>query len=86
MKLKRAIAKILNINSVAFKLCDIKDGCVQATFLIPTTVAEIVFNELNFLSKEQVKQLQDLAVLRLECNNSFVLTGDTNHNQKARKM
>lgn len=68
-KLKTAIAKILGIKNATLKLLDIKRGCVVVTFLIPTPVAELIFNENTVLTEEQEVQFPALSVLWLECNN-----------------
>ena len=65
---KSSMAKILGINSAALSLRDIKEGCVVATFLLPTPVAEIIFNKCTEFTKEQVKQFKALSVLWLKCN------------------
>ena len=72
-KLKSSVARILGLSPSAIQLYDIKDGCVVATFLIPTPVAELVFNADTVLTEEQEKELRALQVLWLKCNGfSFV--------------
>ena len=73
-KLKSSVAKILGLSPSAIQLYDIKDGCVVATFLIPTPVAELVFNADTVLTEEQEKELQALQVLWLKCNG-FAFVG-----------
>ena len=43
--LKQAIARIFDLDFAALRHLDLKDGCVEATFLLPTPVAECVFNK-----------------------------------------
>ena len=61
-KLKSSVARILGLSPSAIQLYDIKDGCVVATFLIPTPVAELVFNADTVLTEEQEKELRTLQV------------------------
>ena len=68
VNLKNAIARILYLNSLTLRLLDIKNGCVEATFLIPTPVAEFVFNEKRVLTEEQAKQFQALPISWMKCN------------------
>lgn len=67
-KIKTTVAKILGLKSRTLRLLDIKDGCIVATFLLPTPVAEMVFNKRTVLTEEQEKQFRALPVLTLECN------------------
>ena len=66
--LKKAIARIFDLNSLTLRLLDIKDGCVEVTFLIPTPVAKFVFNEKRVLTEEQAKQFQALPISWMKCN------------------
>ena len=74
VKLKSSVARILGLSPSAIQLYDIKDGCVVATFLIPTPVAELVFNADTVLTEEQEKELRALQVLWLKCNG-FAFVG-----------
>ena len=67
--LKAAVAKVLGLKPATLRLLDIKEGCVAATYLIPTPVAKLVFSERTVLTDKQKKQLQALPALRMECNN-----------------
>lgn len=71
INLKRFVAKILQLNSIALQLVDIKEGCVVVTFLIKTPVAKIVFNEHTVFTEEQKKKFRELSVLWLTCNGHF---------------
>lgn len=66
--LKTAIAGILGLNSATLQLIKIQDGCVVVTFLIPTPVAELIFNKQTVLTVKQEGQLQAMEVLWLKCN------------------
>lgn len=68
LKLKSAIAKILGIKSSALKLLDIKKGCVTTIFLLPTPVAEFIFNTHTVFSMELREEFHALRVVWLECN------------------
>ena len=67
-RLKGAVAKILGIKSSVLRLLDIKEGCVVATFLIPTPVAEVVFNKDTVLTEEQKREFKALPIKWLQCN------------------
>lgn len=78
-EIKTAVAKILDLNSAALQLLDVNLGCVIATFLLPTPVAELVFNKRTILTVKQEEQFLASGVLWLECNNcrfSFTTQGD----------
>lgn len=82
INLKNTIAKILGVNSASLQILDIKEGCVLVTFLIPTPVAQLVFNECTLLSSEQEKQFQASHVLWLECNGCrFDFASNTNQSE-----
>lgn len=66
--IKTAIAKILDLNSAALRILDIEEGCVVVTFLIPTPIAEEIFNKDTILTKLQKQELQALSVIWLQCN------------------
>ena len=75
-RLKTTVAKILGLKSRTLRLLDVNDGCIAATFLLPTLVAELVFTEHTALTDEQSEQLRNLSVLRLECNNCVPFEND----------
>ena len=66
--LKTVIATIFELNSAALRLVNIEEGCVVATFLIPTPVANFIFNEYTILTKKQEASFQELPVQSLKCN------------------
>jgi len=68
VKLKHAVAKILHLKSAALQLIDIKDGCVVAKFLMPTSIADVVLNRQTVLTEKQIKKLKELDILWLRCN------------------
>ena len=70
--LKDAIADILELKSATMRLLDLKDGCVVATFLIPTPVADRVFSKHPVLTDQQQAAFQKLPVFQLECNDYLV--------------
>ena len=61
-RIKRKLAKILNVMPSTLLLCSIEKGCVQLTILIPNFVAQEIFP----LSEDQELQLSNASVLRLE--------------------
>ena len=68
-RLKAVFAKIIGVKSAAMQLLDIKSGCVIVAYLIPTPVAELIFNKYTIFTEEQEVQMQNLSVLWLECND-----------------
>ena len=68
-KLREAIANILDIDVATLRLLSIKEGCVLVTFLIPTTVAHIIFSSNTVLSTEQEMKFRAASVLWCECNS-----------------
>lgn len=66
---KFVIADILKTNPSNIKLVHIKDGCVIATFYIPTDVANNIFAPDKRLSADQINRFQSLSVHWLECGD-----------------
>ena len=66
--LKTEFADILNLESAALRLVDIEEGCVVVTFLLPTHIADAVFNKHTTFTGEQLEKLQALDILWLKCN------------------
>ena len=77
MKLKDAVARILGLEPSALRILDIRCGCIELTLLIPTLVADVLFNKETVLSPEQVKQFQDLSLMWIQYDvYMFNLQGD----------
>ena len=72
LNLKKAVAKILRLQPSSLRLLSIKEGCVEATFLIPSDVADFIFKEIT---PRQLEEIQALPVMWLKCGDhkfSFV--------------
>ena len=72
LDLKKALAKILRLKPSALQLLSIREGCVEATFLIPSDVADFIFKEIT---PRQLEEIQALPVMWLKCGDrkfSFV--------------
>ena len=54
-----------------------------ATFLIPTPVAELVFNRDTVLTQQQKQELESLPVMWMECNGCKFVFGDEKTDQAA---
>ena len=67
-KLKKFIAKILDLRPSALKIVDIEDGCIIVTFLIPASVAEALFTPDTVFTPQQEEELRAASVLWLQCN------------------
>jgi hypothetical protein len=63
--LTKAVADILNLKVSTLRLLSIEEGCVVATFLIPTPVANFIFSSDRAVP---TKEFQDLSILWLKCN------------------
>lgn len=66
-ELKRAVARILGLRPSTLTILDIQEGCIILTLLIPTSVAEVLFNSDTSFSVEQVKQFQHISTMWLQC-------------------
>ena len=76
--LKAEVAKILGIKTASLQLIDIAEGCVVVIFLIPTPVAEDIFNTKTSFDKKQQKAFKASSVSSLHCNNyTFTFTGES---------
>ena len=70
MDLKCKLANILELRASTLSLLDVKKGCVVVTFLIPRSVANIIFNENREFTMEQFKEFKDMKPIRwLECGD-----------------
>ena len=67
-ELKKLIAEIMDLSPSALEIVDIEDGCVIVTFLIPTSVADVLFTHDTVLTPQQEKELRNASVLWLKCN------------------
>ena len=68
--LKRKIANILELKTSSLLLYDVKKGCVVVIFLIPRSVANIVFNENREFTMKQFEEFKDIEPIRwLECGD-----------------
>ena len=84
--LQSAIANILGMKScAALQLRDISAGCVVVTFVIPTHIAEIVFNKHACFTDKQVQMFQAESVLWLECNGCTFSFATKGFEEKAQK-
>lgn len=59
--IKKVVAKILHLRSLALRLVGIEEGCVLVTFLIPPFVPD--------LTSEQIQEFQTLSVSWLKCGD-----------------
>ena len=66
LHLKKAVARILGLTPSALRLLSIKEGCVEATFLIPNNVADYIFKKVT---PRQREEFQALRVMWLKCGD-----------------
>ena len=68
--LRRKLANILESRTSTLFLFDVKKGCVVVTFLIPRSVANIIFNENREFTMKQFKEFKDIEPIQwLECGD-----------------
>ena len=73
--LKASFAKILGVNPTALQLLDIQKGSIVVTFLIPTPVADLLFNEKTLFTDLQENQIRALSVIWMKCNGNMFTFG-----------
>lgn len=66
--LKKLIADILEISSLALEIVDVEERCVIVTFIIPDSLADALFTPNTEFTPQQEKRLQAEKVLWLKCN------------------
>lgn len=66
--LKKLIANIMDMSSLALEIIDIKEGCVIVTFLIPPSIADAFFTPNTVFTPQQEKEMRAASVLWLKCN------------------
>ena len=64
----KAVAKILDVLPSTLLIYDIRESCVEVTFLIPKSVAESIFSNGEIFSGDQEDKFRQLLVKKLECN------------------
>ncbi len=67
-KLKKSVAKIMKLNSMALQIIDIKEGCIEVTLLIPTSVANAIFTPDTEFTSQQEDEFRTASVMWLEYN------------------
>ena len=72
MDLKTSIAEILGINPMALQLHDCEQGDSVIVFLIPTPVANLLFNKHTLLTELQKEQFRAWSVRWIRCNDYMV--------------
>jgi hypothetical protein len=79
--LKKAVANVLHLKVSALRILSVEDGCIVVTFLIPSLVADYLFNSSSVFTAENVTEFRTLSVLRLECNDRVYEFDDTSQYQ-----
>lgn len=69
-KLKNDVATLLKIESSTLRLISIEEGCMEVTYLIPATQADVIFTREWKTVSERAKSLKDASVVSVTCNNS----------------
>ena len=65
---KKMVAIIMGLKQSALLIYDIKEHCVVLTLLLPTPVADFIFNSATMFDEKQEKEFQSLSVRSLKCN------------------
>ena len=63
--LKIKMCKVLKIEPCVLQIMEVKEGCVQVTFLIPSHISKLLF--IKSLTKVQYDHFKALSVLSLTC-------------------
>ena len=64
----KAVAKIMGVLPSTLLIYDIRECCVEVTFLIPKSAAESIFSSAEVFSGDQREKFCQLLVKQLECN------------------
>ena len=64
----RSVAKVMDLQPSMLLIYDIKESCVEVTFLIPKSVADSIFTHDKIFSEFQREEFRRLQVQLLECN------------------
>ena len=78
----KAVAKIMGVLPSTLLIYDIRESCVEVTFLIPKSVAESIFSSGEVFSDNQREKFCQLLVKQLECNGyifQFTAISDVGH-------
>ena len=67
VNLKQTVATILEMKVSALRLLDIREGCVEVTFLVPALTPDVLFGGGKTLTSRQVEQLQELSIEWMKC-------------------
>lgn len=73
MDLKESLSTILGIKRRALRILDVKDGCVQATFLIPAHIAAVIFASGRKFTLEEEEKFQALSIVWLEYKDTVFI-------------
>ena len=66
--LKKELARILKMPEYLLLIVDIKVGCVEVKFLIPTALAELIFAGSSVLNRKEIEKLKALFVVSIHCS------------------
>ena len=64
----KAVAKILGVLPSTLLIYDIRESCVEVTFLIQKSIAESIFSNNEIFSGDQEDKFRQLLVKKLACN------------------
>ena len=80
LDIAKAVAKILGVLPSTLLIYDIRESCIEVTFLIPKSVAESIFISDEVFSDDQKEKFRQFLVKQLDCNgHSFKFTEDVGH-------
>ena len=68
LDIAKAVAKILDVLPSTLLIYDIRESCVEVTFLIQKSIAESIFSNEEIFSNNQNDKFRQLLVKQLECN------------------
>jgi hypothetical protein len=82
--LKNKIAKILKITPLGLRLIDVEKGCVKVTFLVPNSIANVIFtgDQHKIFSPQQKDEFQALSIQWLKCKQyEWIFAAEVGHEQ-----
>ena len=69
----KAVAKIMGVLPSTLLIYDIRESCVEVTFLIQKSIAESIFSNDEIFSDNQKDEFRQLLVRQLKCNGHSFL-------------
>ena len=69
LELKEGLARVLGLRPITIRLKLVEEGCVIVSFLIPTAVANFLFNKDTKFGPKKVEEIRSLSIQMIKCND-----------------